>query len=180
MNNIPSKFIAGDTVEWTDSAFDGKTSANYTLTYAIVGVSKLTVNGVGLADGWTVTLSATQTAALAAGDYSWHAYLTSGSTRFTVGTGMLTVGQNITSESAGFDGRTQIQKDIAAVEAEIRARANGGATIEYSIGNRSLKKESISALLALRSTLRADLARENAAKRLSDGIGRSIGIRFGR
>lgn len=180
MTNIPAKFVAGDTVEWTDDAFDGKGSADHTLTYTLVGASKLVLTGVATTDGWTTTITAVQSAALAAGDYSWHAALTKASTRFTVGTGTVTVEPNIANQSAGFDGRTQIQKDIAAVEAEIRARANGGATIEYSIGNRSLKKESISALLALRSTLRADLARENAAKRLSDGIGRSIGIRFGR
>lgn len=180
MTNIPAKFVAGDTVEWTDSSFGDKTSTNYTLSYAIVGAVKLTVNGVPLADGWTVAITATQSATLSAGDYSWHAYLTSGATRYTVGTGTLTVEENITTKSAGYDGRSQVQQDLDAVEAEIRARASGGMTVEYSIGNRSLKKESISRLLELRSALRSDLVREQRAKRLSEGLGRSIGIRFGR
>lgn len=180
MTNIPAKFVAGDTVEWTDNAFDGKTSANYTLTYALVGAIKLTVNGVASSDGWNVTITSTQSATLTAGDYSWHAYIVSGSTRYTVGTGTLTVEPNITNQAAGYDGRSPVEQDLAAVETEIRARATGGMTIEYSIGNRSLKKESITALLSLRSQLRIDLAREKQAKRLSEGVGRSIGIRFGR
>lgn len=180
MTNIPANFVAGDTVEWTDNAFDGKGSADHTLTYTLVGASKLVLTGVATADGWATTITAAQSAALAAGDYAWHAALTKGSTRFTVGTGTVTVEPNIANQSAGYDSRTQIQQDLAAVEAEIRARATGGMTIEYSIGNRSLKKESISRLLELRSALRSDLVREQRAKRLSEGVGRSIGIRFGK
>lgn len=180
MTNIPTSFVAGDTVEWTDSAFDGKSSSNYTLTYALRGEATLDINGVPLADGWTVTIPSSSSNNLPAGDYAWQAFLTSSGKRYTVGSGVVSVKPNIALQTNGFDARSQIEQDIAAVEAEIRARATGGATIEYSIGNRSLKKESISALLSLRSALRADLARERAAKRLSDGVGRSIGIRFGR
>lgn len=180
MTNIPATFVAGDTVQWTDSAFDGKGSGTYTLRYALRGEASLDVTGVASADGWNVTIPAADSNTLPPGTYAWHAYLTSGATRFTVGNGVVIVNANIALQGAGFDPRTQIEQDIIAVEAEIRARATGGATIEYSIGNRSLKKESISALLALRSSLRLDLAREKQAKRLSDGMGRSIGIRFGR
>lgn len=180
MTKIPASFVAGDTVQWTEDAFDGKGSDIYTLTYALRGEATLNVNGVAAAGGWTVTLSASQTNELPAGDYAWHAYLTEGATRYTVGKGVVKVEPNIALQSAGFDARSQIEQDLAAIEAEIRARASGGATIEYSIGNRSLKKESISALLSLRSALRTDLAREKQAKRLSEGVGRSIGIRFGR
>jgi hypothetical protein len=180
MTNIPASFVAGDTVQWTDGAFDGKGSSTYTLTYALRGESSLNVTGVPTADGWAVTMTAAQTNELPSGDYAWHAYLTSGSNRYTVGSGVVKIEPNIALQSAGFDARSQIEQDLAAIEAEIRARATGGATIEYSIGNRSLKKESISALLSLRSALRTDLAREKQAKRLSEGVGRSIGIRFGR
>lgn len=180
MTNIPQQFVAGDTIKWSDSAFDGKGSPDYTLTYALRGESSLDVVGTAAAGGWDVTITASQSNELPAGDYAWHAYVTSGLNRFTVGSGVVKVLPNIAKQGAGFDVRTQIEKDLAAVEDEIRARATGSMTIEYSIGNRSLKKESISRLLELRSALRIDLAREKQAKRLSEGVGRSIGIRFGR
>jgi hypothetical protein len=180
MTNIPQQFVAGDTVQWTDSAFDGKGSDTYTLTYALRGESTLDVTGTAAADGWNVTITASQSKDLPPGDYAWHAFLTSGLNRFTVGSGVTKILPNIALQGAGYDARTQIEQDLAAVETEIRARATGAMTIEYSIGNRSLKKESISRLLELRSALRIDLAREKQAKRLSEGVGRSIGIRFGR
>lgn len=180
MTNIPQQFVAGDTVQWSETAFDGKGSDTYGLTFALRGETILNVNGTPTADGWSVTITASQSNDLPPGDYAWQAFLTSGQTRFTVGTGVVKVLPNIANQTAGYDARSQVEKDLAAVEAEIRARATGAATIEYSIGNRSLKKESITVLLSLRTQLRIDLAREKQAKRLSEGVGRSIGIRFGR
>lgn len=180
MTNIPQQFFAGDTVKWSDGAFDGKSSGTFALTYALRGENAFDVTGVATADGWDVTITAAQSSDLPPGDYAWQAYLTSGQTRHTVGTGIVKVLPNIAQQTAGYDARSQVEKDLVAVEDEIRARATGSMTIEYSIGNRSLKKESISRLLELRSALRIDLAREKQAKRLSEGVGRSIGIRFGR
>lgn len=156
--------------------------------YAMVAVLKdgaghdnVTVNGAANASGgWDFTITDEVTAPFTASIHYWQIYVTKDGERYTLGNGEMEVRANIAGGGNTYDGRTQIQKDLDAIEAEIRARATGGATIEYSIGNRSLKKESISALLSLRSALRVDLSREKAAKRLSDGIGRSIGIRFGR
>lgn len=178
--NIPARIISGDTIEWTEQASADRGSAEFTLTYAIRGAVNLTVTGVAAGSGWNVTITSTQSATLTAGTYTWQAYLTSGSVRYTVGTGTLIVDPNITAQSAGYDGRTQAEVDLAAVKQEIRARTTGGMTIEYTIGTRSLKKESISRLLELKSALEADVARERQAKRLSDGLGRGIFVRFGR
>lgn len=180
MTNIPAQFMAGDTVTWTDSSFDGKGSADYALTYTLVGASKLVVTGVASGDGWDVTITSTQSAALTAGEYSWQAALTATGVKYTVGTGSLIVQKNISAQDAGFDGRTQAQIDLDAVKAAIRARISGDAVTEYTIGNRSLKKEQLSALIALRTQLEADVAREKQAKRLSDGMGRAVFVRFGR
>lgn len=180
MTNIPAQFLVGDTVKWTDSSFDGKGSADYTLTYTLVGPSKLTVTGVASGDGWDVTISASSSAGLTAGDYVWQAALTATGVKYTVGTGQLVVQKNISAQDAGYDGRTQAETDLAAVKAAIRARVSGDATVEYTIGNRSLKKEPLANLIALRTQLEADVAREKQAKRLSDGTGRAVFVRFGR
>lgn len=182
--NIPAFFYAGDTIKWSEDPIDGKPSSLWTMVYSIKhesGNDAATVTGVPNASGgWDFTISAATSAGLHVTTHWWQAYITYNSERYTQGQGSLVVKANIPGDGSNYDGRTQIQKDLDAIEAEIRARASGGATIEYSIGNRSLKKESISALLSLRSALRVDLAREQAAQRLSEGVGRSIGIRFGR
>lgn len=182
--NIPAFIYAGDTVKWSEDPIADKPAGTWTMTLVVkhaTGNDALTATGVANAGGgWDFTLTAAQTAPLHVNTHFYQIYIQSGAERYTQGQGKLTVKANIAGGGNSYDGRTQIEQDLAAVEAEIRARASGGATIEYSIGNRSLKKESISALLSLRSSLRTDLARELQAKRLSEGVGRSIGIRFGR
>lgn len=180
MTNIPAQFHAGDTVEWSDSSFNGKSAAAYALTYALRGPVNLTFTGVAAGDGWDVTITAAQSATMPPGDYTWQAYLTESGKRYTVGSGKVSVLANIATQVVGYDGRTQIEKDLDAVKEAIRSRLAGDATVEYTIGNRSLKKEPLSALLSLRTQLESDVAREKQAKRLSDGTGRSVFVRFGR
>lgn len=178
---IPAYFVAGDTVSWLVAPQGERTSATWNLSFALRGTQVLTVVGVAEGNGWRVTLGAAQTAALPAGEYSWQQSITSGDDRFTVAQGRVTVQANIAAQSVGYDGRTQVEKDLAAVQAEIRARVSGGASLNYTIGSRSLAKEPISALMALESKLKGDVAKERMAQRLANGIGspRSVFVRFG-
>lgn len=182
--NIPSFIYAGDTVKWSEDQAGERSSAQWAMTCVIkdgTGADHVDLTGAAnAAGGWDFTITDEVTAAWKTSTHYWQIYVTKSGERYTLGQGSIEVKGNIVGAGNTYDGRTQIEKDLDAIETEIRARATGGATIEYSIGNRSLKKESISALLALRSALRTDLAREKAAKRLSEGVGRSIGIRFGR
>lgn len=178
---VPAYFVAGDTVTWLVPAQGDKTSTTHTLSFALRGVQALTVAGVAEGNGWRVTLSAAQTGTLPAGEYAWQQSIAAGSDRFTVDQGRVKVQPNIAAQTVGFDGRTQAELDLAAVQAEIRTRVQGGASLNYTIGSRSLAKEPISALMALESKLKADVAREKAAQRVAQGLGspRSIFVRFG-
>ena len=178
---IPPKiFTQGDTVKFDVSATSNATSATHTLSFALRGASALTASGVVSGNGWTVTLTPTQTAALAAGAYSYSIAASKSGERFTFESGFLTVEADVVAQAAGYDGRSQAELDLAAVQAEIRARAGNGATLEYSIGNRSLKRESITVLITLENKLRADVAREKAAIKIAKGIGspRNLYVRF--
>jgi hypothetical protein len=178
---VPSYFIAGDTVTWKVPAQGDKTSADYVLTFALRGHQTLTVTGTADGGGWVVTLTAAQTGVLPAGDYSWSQAIAAGAERYTISQGRTKVQPNIAAQVVGFDGRSQAEQDLAALQAEIRARVQGGASLNYTIGSRSLAKEPISALLELESKLKADVAREKAAQRVANGAGnpRSIFVRFG-
>lgn len=183
--NVPAIIYSGDTVRWTESAtpdYSSTTgwSASFALRHA-TGNDALTVSGVADgAGGWTFTLSATQTAALHVNGHYWQITVSKDGERFTLGTGTLETKANIPASGNTYDGRTQAQIDLEAVRAAMRAIVTGGATQEYSIGNRSLKKMPMADLIALESKLKADVAREARADRLAKGMnsGRSVFVRF--
>jgi len=191
---IPSIIVAGDSVTWVDQPFaDGQgntVDSSYTLTYALrgpAGVTGLDVAGVAQSSAWKLTLSAAQTAALnsTAGSLTvyWHATATKSGARVTAGTGTVVVRPNVAGIAAAtaFDGRSQAELDLAAIRAEISARISGGATIEYTIGTRSLKKEPMAALVELEQRCLRIVAREKRAAAAANGLGNPgrTGVRFG-
>lgn len=183
--NFPSEFFAGDSLTWRDkqtrdSLGNTITSADWTLTYAVRGEVNLTLTASADGTGWITTATATQTATLNAGTYYWQAYVTKGFDRITLGSGQCTVKPNLSRQAAGYDGRSQNQKDLDAVTAEISARVNGGSTIEYTIGNRSLKKEPMSSLVTMQNRLKYLVMKEQRAAQLANGLGdpRAVFVRF--
>ncbi len=179
--NIPPTLAAGDSSHWSDPSFrtgDGRsiTSADYTLSYSLRGA----LAGVDLAaaangGGWVTSITTAQSAALntAASNaiWYWQAYATKAGERVLAGEGTLNVKPNFAALTGVFDGRTQEEKDLDAVKAEISNRVTGGATLEYSIGSRNLKKEPIAALVALQDRLGMVVNRQKAAQRIANGQG---------
>lgn len=183
--NFPSEFFAGDSLTWRDKQTrdaQGNTisSAEWTLHYAIRGEANLTLTAVADGTGWVTTATATQTSGLNAGVYYWQAYVNKGFDRITLGSGQCKVKPNLARQAAGYDGRSQAQKDLDAVTAEISARINGGSTIEYTIGNRSLKKEPMSALITMQNRLKYLVVKEQRAASIANGLGdpRAVFVRF--
>lgn len=177
---FPSRITIGDYAQWTDNPVSQNgqtlTSATYTLTYALRGATVLNLTGSPLGSGWQTAITVQQSTALTAGQYYWQSYLTSGAVRFTIGQGQSVVVPNYSSATAGFDGRTQLEKDIDAVDAALRAMVAGGAVQEYTIGSRSLKKMTIADLVTLRSQLKYRLIVENGSK--FSGDPKSLRIKF--
>jgi hypothetical protein len=178
---IPARIAAGDSTTWIDAGFTGPngvavTAPTYTLTYSLRGAgAALDVTAAASGTGWQTSLTGTQTAALnttpAAVTWYWSAYATNGSTRYSAGQGTLYVDPNLQALSGTYDGTTQEEKDLVAIRAEISSRISGGATIEYAIGNRSLKKEPISALLMLEARYKTIVSRQRLASAVANGLG---------
>lgn len=122
----------------------------------------------------------------AATSYAWQAVAEAiaGGALTTIGTGSIQLLPSLayTGSPAAFDGRTQAQQDLDAVQAAIRARISGGAVDEYTIGNRRLKRMQLNDLLMLESRLKAEVARERSAEMIANGMGnpRNLYVRFGR
>jgi hypothetical protein len=191
---IPPTIRAGDTIRWRDlptvDAFGAPlTSATHGLTYSLrtntVGEGA-TVTGVPMDSGWEFTISAGTSAAFDAGVWYFQAVATAfaGGEKTTLGSGQVEVLPNLdyAGSPGAFDGRSQAQKDLDAVQGAIRSLMSGGAVQEYRIGTRSLKRYELADLLALESKLKADVARENKAAMIANGLGNphNLYVRFGR
>lgn len=191
---IPPSITAGVDVVWTDVATtdifgNSVTSATHNLTYYFrlnTAGEGVTATGTTYGDGWQVTIPAATSAGMnpSTGWY-FQAVLTaiSGGAVTEYSRGQIEVQASLAyaGSPAAFDGRTQAQKDLDAVQAAIRSLMTGGATQEYRIGNRSLKRYDLADLLALESQLKATVVRENKAKIIASGLGdpNNLFIRFG-
>lgn len=165
------------------------TSASHTLTYFLrTNTNQEGATSVGVADGqgWRFTLSASTSANFDAGAWYFQAVATAvaDGAKTTLGSGQFEVLPSLSyaGTPGAFDGRTQAQKDLDSVQAAIRSLMTGGAVQEYRIGTRSLKRYDIAELLALESRLKAEVAREQKAALIANGLGNphSLYVRFGR
>lgn len=186
---IPAIFRAGDTVQWRvdatrDNLGNAVDSSSWTLTYYLrtnTASEGATVVGSAYGAGWEFTLTAAASAGLAAGDYYWQAIATSGSDSLTIGAGQLEVlaALEYSGTPAAYDGRTQAQQDLDAVQAAIRAIISGQAK-QYSIGNRSFTKLDLAQLMERESMLKAEVKREQKAALIANGLGNphNLFVRF--
>ena len=179
--NIPAQIRAGDTVTWRDDAArdnlgNAIDSGSWSLTYYLrtnTASEGATVVGTAYGAGWQFTIAQATSAGFDAGQWYWQAEARNSGVHHTLGAGQLEVlaGLSYTGTPGAFDGRSQAQKDLDAVQAAIRSIIAGGAVAEYSIGSRRLKKMEMVDLLALEGKLKAEVKREQAAQLMANGLG---------
>ena len=177
-------------MKWRDDASvdafgDAVTSDAWTLTYYLrfnKASEGATAIGTAYGQGWEFTIAAATSAEFDAGQWYWQAIATAGSEKLTFGSGQLAVlaALDYAGTPGAFDGRSQAQKDLDAVQAAIRAIISGGAVQQYSIGNRNLTKMRIEDLLQLEAKLKADVKREQVAELQANGLGNphNLFVRF--
>jgi len=188
---VPASITAGATIQWiepatTDPAGDPATSATWTLQIAFrtnTAGEGATVTGSARSDGgWDVALSAATTTSWDAGTWYWQRRITSGSDVVITGSGTTTISPSLafTGDPTAFDGRSQAEKDLEAVQAAIRAIISKGAKA-YSIGSRSYTSQDLGLLMQREAQLKAIVARERAAEKVAQGLGdpMSMFVRFG-
>lgn len=142
------------------------------------------VTGTARADGgWDMAITATTSAGFDAGTWYWETRATSGATVLTVGSGTTQVlpGLNYTGQPAAFNGQSQAEQDLVAVQAAIRSIVSKGAK-SYTIGSRKFDAADLGQLMEREAQLKAIVARERAAEKVAAGLGdpRSLFVRFGR
>lgn len=177
-------------MRWRDgSARDNLGNAiepsTWTLTYYLrTGTAGEGAEVVGVPDGnsWELTIAAATSAGFAAGQWFWQAIATKDAEAVTLGAGQLEVlpALEFSGTPGAFDGRSQLQKDLEAVQEAIRTLVSGGAVRSYSIGNRNLQRYELSALMELEGKLKAELKREQKAALIANGLGNphNLFVRF--
>lgn len=186
---IPAIIRAGDTIKWRDDASVDNlgnqiTSTDYTLTYWLrtnTASEGASVVGTAYGTGWEFTIAANVSSGFDAGQWYWQAIASKTGSVITLGAGQLQVLPVLSyaATPGAFDGRSQAQIDLDAVQAAIRAIISGQAK-QYSIGNRSFTKLDLSELMERESRLKADVKREQMAELIANGLGnpRNLFVRF--
>lgn len=187
--NIPATIRAGDTVKWRDIAGVDNlgneiSSGTWTLTYYLrtnTASEGATVVGTAYGTGWEFTIAASTSAGFDAGQWYWQAIATAGSEKVTLGAGQLTIEAALSyaGSPGAFDGRSQAQIDLDAVQAAIRAIVSAGAK-QYTIGSRSFTKLDLGELMERESKLKAEVKREQMADLIANGLGNphNLFVRF--
>ena len=189
---VPATIRAGTTVQWVEPPtvdLDGNaaTSASWTLiSYLRTNTASegAAVTGAARADGgWDMAITATTSSAFDAGTWYWETRATSGATVLTVDSGTTQVlpGLNYTGTPGAFNGQSQAEQDLAAVQAAIRSIVSKGAK-SYTIGSRKFDAADLGQLMEREAQLKAIVARERAAEKVAAGLGdpRSLFVRLGR
>lgn len=189
---VPATIRAGTTVRWLEPPavdLDGNaaTSASWTLiSYLRTDTTHegATVTGTARADGgWDMAITATTSSAFDAGTWYWETRATSGATVLSLGSGTTQVLPSLsyTGQPSSFDGQSQAEQDLVAVQAAIRSIVSKGAK-SYTIGSRKFDAADLGQLMEREAQLKAIVARERAAEKVAAGLGdpRSLFVRFGR
>lgn len=183
-----TKLIAGDSLDFQTSVADYPASDGWTLKYRLVprfttpAQAAVTITAATYeVDGYRVELGPSDTA-WEPGAYSWASWVEKTGSRVTLEQGgELTVTPNPATAAAGTDVRSSAEQALAAVRALILGKATTGQA-EYTINGRSLKSYPMADLLALQSSLQAEVARERRSAALAAGQAdpARFGVRFAR
>ncbi|AWM87366.1 hypothetical protein [Microvirga sp. 17 mud 1-3] len=150
---------------------------DWALALYLRGPNPINLNSTPDGTAHTFAAAAAATAEWAAGDYWYSLRATNGTDTVELETGTIRVLPDLVAAGAGYDGRSQAQIALDAIEAVLAKRA----TIDqerYRINNRELYRTSISDLLKLRAFYAAQVKRENGIKSGRSTFGRQIAVRF--
>lgn len=191
--SIPLSLTSGDSTAWRDSGLSGVgpdgrpiqySPATHQLRYAIKGLDSDSLDLAATADGaeWLTRITTAQSAQLSAGVYGWAASIHDGAgNKTTLGTGQITILPNLSTATSPVDIRTTAQQLLSDVEAAISEFLKEGGVQEREIRGRRYRRADLTELIMLRDRLRAQVASEQQAAGINQGLGgrKPLFVRFG-
>jgi predicted extracellular nuclease len=163
----PAALVAGDTAKWQRTLADYPASEGWTLRYTLTNaLERYTFDASASGNDYLVTVAANTTANWQPGVYAWRAQVLKAAEVFTMATGSITVSAQW---GAATDARSSSRIALDNVNAYL-ADAKNLAASQYRIGERELARWKMTDLLALRSRLQAEVAREEAGQAAAAGL----------
>ena len=173
----PTVLRAGMTWAWTRDLPDYP-AGTWLLTYwykqLAASGARFSIAASASGSTHSVSVTAANTQARVAGEYSWSAVATSGSEAYEVDKGTLTILARYDADTA-LDDRSHARVVLDAIEAVIENRATLDQQ-EMSIGTRSLKRMTVSELMTFRDKYRAEVYAEEQGEAARNGqsVGRLL------
>ena len=188
---FPNEIRTGDYVQWRipasqDVFGNSISSPDWSVVYYLrtnTGPLGATISSSAFNDGFQFTIASNVTATFTAGTWFYQAVANkSGAEKQTIYTGQFKVLESLeySGTAVNYDGRSQVEKDLATIQTAIRNIISGGAIQEYKIGTRTAKKYELSELIQLESRYKAELVREKQGEMIANGLGnpRATFVRF--
>lgn len=176
MNSEPKAIRAGDSATWSRTMAQYLAGNGWALQYRLVPQSGGCAYDIAAAadgDGFLVELPSSETSSWAAGLYTLVGVMSRAAERVTVYASPLMVAPNL-MDSPAVDGRSKARIIVEAIDSYF---ATGDvAVLERQHADRMLRNRSHAELIQLRSFYAAQLAGEDQAERLAEGLG--TGSRF--
>jgi hypothetical protein len=161
----PTSIRAGDSITWTRDEPNYPPSAGWALAYRLIPTSgsAVDISTTGAGSTYTATLTASATAALAAGRWTLAAHASKGAERATVYSADLQVLPNLAT-AAAFDPRSANEIELEAA----RAAWSGGRK-SYTVGDRQVVFHDAPEMLVRIRWLEQKVAEETYLKAVGAG-----------
>lgn len=167
---LPAALRAGDTLAATWSLSDYPATAGWVVRLTLISPTaryQSTASASGSAHALLVAASAT--AGWVAGSYAWTVDATLGAQRYTVATGQVQVLPDLAAATT-FDARSNSRKALDAAEAALAQHGARAYLAGIEFDGRKQSFTSPGEFLTFISRLRAEVAREDAADRMRQGL----------
>lgn len=194
LSRLPDEFTAGDTVEWTAS-FSDFPSTDWNLAYTFAPADGTAGPAISIDDdggtitaeadgGFTIKIDPTTSATFADETvYSFVAYVTDGTDRYTVDSGRVTARRNLAAVDTDVDTRSVVKKTLDQIRARISDRSlidQDGMSVSSGGGSRSVNRMNLRELLHWEAVYARKYEDELRRERIRRGLptSRAVKVRF--
>lgn len=180
----PTRFVAGDTVQWTKSLAGYSAADGWVASYVFVreGAKKVVTGTDDGSGAHLLTIAAADSANWAAGTYHWQGYVSKGDERRELGSGVTDVRANFAAVGAGgLDARSDWERILDELKTALKDYViTGGARTAFNINGRVTQFETKADLIKAIHNAELEVERERAADRTRRGLGtnRTVRVRY--
>lgn len=170
MLTVPSSIRAGDTLTAAWVTSDYPATAGWVLRLTLINsAQRYQANAAANGADHALTVTAAVTAGWVPGTYSWTIDATLASARSTLASGTTQVLPDLAAATT-YDTRSNYRKALEAAEAALATQGARAYLTSIEINGRKQSFTSPGDFLAFVSQLRAEVAREDTADRLAQGL----------